>query len=193
MSAAAPNIPDWATRTDEQREAIIAYGAAMRAQGMIEFANDAWISPGDDEREAVDRGALDAAASELPDSDVWTSDEAELSELVRSVLAAFAAVNRVSSESSAAFRALHAGDRVHGFYIEPARIVASALYATMHDMRLDDVHPSCVGSTPYLAFAAACVALEGLSSVENALDGEGPFGSDHAQRALTAFPSESAS
>lgn len=58
-------------------------------------------------------------------------------------------------------------------------VVASALYAVLHDQDIEEMSPTCIGALPWVMFAAMVSAFEYANSADQMLtDDELPSGSD---------------
>ena len=146
------------------------------------MSEEEWISPSDEEEEAVGRLALRAAMKEL--DGIVFHGEHESAAVVRKVLKATHAVTQVVQKAGADFKASNPGKNCHGFYGVPALpIVASAYWACGNEVDEADVSPTCIAGQAILDFAAAIALLNAANAASTILSegSEGLFGSEDAE------------
>jgi hypothetical protein len=148
-----------------------------------------WISPTDEEAEALERECLDAALSaigQLP-------DEPEVTHIARLSLAAFVAAEQVERRADRATqaRAAELGKHAHSHYVDKAHVVATAFMVATGNLTKGDAHPYARGSMWALGFAKACMAMRFMSEVESAVE-DGDFWDSDAGKVLSATTREGA-
>lgn len=125
-----------------------------------------WVSPTEDENEAVARAALVAAWKSL--TPFREGEDVAHNVATKAVLLAFAAALQVTRTADAAFKAAHPGRKTHTHFVEIGHVVATALsFAASID---EQVHPYSRAGGQMLAFSSACRALSAFSEIEAALD-----------------------
>jgi len=124
-----------------------------------------WISPPDDEEEAVERLALHAAMSELRGHVLYGDHES--TDVVRRILRATNVVTQVVRKANADFKARNPGKNYIGFCVSSQLwIIASAYWACCNDIDESEVSPMCAGGQATLDFAAAIALLNAADSAK---------------------------
>ena len=131
----------------------------------------------EEERDGFNRECLVVAREEI-DIEGYEVD-------IKSVFKAYSAVNKKQKEIKKRLREREGRDDIY-LYIDAHSICASALYAAINDVDIEEVEPYCVGSQPFLAFAKVAVCLDHMCTITSLVetDDEELFGGQEADDVL---------
>lgn len=132
-------------------------------------------TPTDDEAEAIDRAGLEAAWLELQP---LKDDDQPTPKMVLACLRAFKAVSAAERGAKKALKTAHPEASYINHFTDKTYVVCSAVMGL--DLNgPDEIHPNSVAGARLSALLQAAIALEAMSTVYAALDGDDSIFGDH--------------